>query len=93
MLKNREGICSSLPKYTKLEDATAKTENWVSWMPRLLYLAKLYTSVCKQITMGQCDWAVVKKRHGAETMEQSYLLGNDGVMRWVRKDSPEEVVL
>ena len=55
MLKNREGICSSLPKYTKLEDATAKTENWVSWMSRLLYLAKLYTRVCKQITMGQCD--------------------------------------
>lgn len=55
MLKNREGTCSSLPKFTKLEDATAKTESWVSWMPRLLYLAKLYSSVCTQMMMGQCN--------------------------------------
>lgn len=61
MLKNREGICSSLPKFTKLGDATAKTENWVSWMPRLLYLAKLYSSVCKQMMMGPCDVSNGKK--------------------------------
>ena len=52
MLKNSEGICSSLPKFTKLENGTAKTENWVLWMPKLLYsMAKSYNSVCKQTTM------------------------------------------
>lgn len=56
MLKKSEGICSSLPKFTKLEDGIAKTENWVLWMPKLLYsMATLYNSVCQQTTMRQCD--------------------------------------
>lgn len=60
-VKNRaqeaeKGLAQACPKFTpKLEDATAKTESWVSWMPRLLYLAKLYSSVCTQMMMGQCD--------------------------------------